>query len=224
MDRFKTIWKGMSKDTLKVAKRGDAAALVKASDTRNSSLTPTNTTPTVFPQPEDQRASAATAEGTKKGAAPRSVEQYGIFTFKDQPSSSEGKVDIIALHGLNGHYRDTWVSSTGENWLEDAEFLPKHIPNARIMSYGYNSRVEFSKSSAGIGAFAEQLLVQIEGIRRNPEEKKRPIIFVCHSLGGIVVKKVSIFTSNIGHWGCSVSQYSFPICHMLYTRLQKPRC
>lgn len=62
------------------------------------------------------------------------------------------------------------------------------------MSYGYNSRVEFSKSEAGIGAFTEGLLVQITGVRRTREEKKEPIIFICHSLGGIVVKKVR-FTS-----------------------------
>jgi hypothetical protein len=45
------------------------------------------------------------------------------------------------------------------NWLKD--FLPKKIPYARILSYGYNSSVQFSKSAAGISTFAEQLLEDI---------------------------------------------------------------
>ena len=116
--------------------------------------------------------------------------QYGIFIFRDQPSSKVGVVDIIALHGLNGHYKKTWTGGDGSNWLKDDAFLPKHLPDARIMSYGYNSQVQFSKSEAGIEQFAEGLLSQIEGLRRHNMEKKMPIIFICHSLGGIVVKKV----------------------------------
>jgi hypothetical protein len=120
------------------------------------------------------------------------VGRHGIFMFKEQQGSTSGAVDIIALHGLNGHYRDTWTSPvTGSNWLIDEGFLPSQIPNARIMSYGYNSQVELSKSTADIGAFAEGLLYQLQTWRRTAEEKKRPIIFICHSLGGIVAKKVS---------------------------------
>jgi predicted alpha/beta hydrolase family esterase len=35
------------------------------------------------------------------------------------------------------------------------------------------------------------LLDRLEGERSLPEESERPMIFVSHSLGGIVVKKVS---------------------------------
>ncbi|PMD49675.1 uncharacterized protein K444DRAFT_513499, partial [Hyaloscypha bicolor E] len=60
--------------------------------------------------------------------------------FKDQLENAPGIVDIVALHGLSGHYRQTWTSTvTGANWLEHEGFLPNQIPNARIMSYGHNS-------------------------------------------------------------------------------------
>jgi hypothetical protein len=115
-----------------------------------------------------------------------------MFIFADKAADETGLVDIIAIHGLNGHYRKTWtaVSESGTecNWLQD--LLPKQIPNARIMSYGYNSAVQFSKSTAGVGMFADELLEDILSWRVSSVEKARPVIFICHSLGGIVFKKV----------------------------------
>lgn len=119
---------------------------------------------------------------------------YGIFVLKDKPSDQANVVDIVAIHGLNGHYLDTWTAkgANGEKviWLKD--FLPNQIPDARIMSYGYNSAVQFSKSMAGISEFADQLLENLRSWRQSDMERSPPIIFICHSLGGIVVKQVGI--------------------------------
>jgi len=65
------------------------------------------------------------------------------------------------------------------------------MPNARIMSYGYNSETAFSKSITDINDEAAMLLDRLNGERH--EAKTRPIIFISHSLGGIVVKKASIY-------------------------------
>ncbi|KAG9229798.1 hypothetical protein BJ875DRAFT_386555, partial [Amylocarpus encephaloides] len=54
-------------------------------------------------------------------------------------------VDIVAVHGLNCHREKTWTAANGIHWLRD--LLPYDIPNARILSWGYdpnthgNSRV-----------------------------------------------------------------------------------
>ncbi|PVH83178.1 hypothetical protein DL98DRAFT_585890 [Cadophora sp. DSE1049] len=120
--------------------------------------------------------------------------RFGMFIFVDKAEDETGVVDVIAIHGLNGHYRKTWTavsdSKTECNWL--ADLLPQKIPNARIMSYGYNSIVQFSKSTAGIGRFADGLLEDLMSWRRTPTEKARPIIFICHSLGGLVFKAALI--------------------------------
>lgn len=42
----------------------------------------------------------------------------------------------MAVHGLNGHRENTWTVSD-VNWLRD--LLPSDIPNARIMSWGYDA-------------------------------------------------------------------------------------
>ena len=117
--------------------------------------------------------------------------QYGMFMFQDKPADAPNVVDIVAIHGLNGHHQKTWTETTADgkvNWLHD--FLPKQMPNARIMSYSYNSAVEFSKAAAGIKIFAEQLLEDLMARRVTQRERERPVIFICHSLGGIVFKQV----------------------------------
>jgi len=141
---------------------------------------------------------AAAREGSR--GASDVEEKYGLFVFKDTDPQEAKTVDIIAIHGLNGHYNKTWQSKTHSgddvNWLRD--FLPQQVPNARIMSYGYNSTVLFSKSVADIGTFAGQLLEDLRCHRRAQETASpiltRPIIFICHSLGGIVFKKVSLLS------------------------------
>jgi hypothetical protein len=35
------------------------------------------------------------------------AEQYGLFTVVSQPSEKAGVIDIIAIHGINGHYNKT---------------------------------------------------------------------------------------------------------------------
>ncbi|KAG8841211.1 hypothetical protein FRB91_005240, partial [Serendipita sp. 411] len=46
-------------------------------------------------------------------------------------------VDIIAIHGLDGHREQSWTAEDGTMWLKD--LLPGDIPNARILSYGYDA-------------------------------------------------------------------------------------
>lgn len=72
-------------------------------------------------------------------------------------------------------------------WLRD--FVPTSIPEARILTYGYNSGVAFSSSASDITDYARDLLERIRA-RRKRSTRERLIIFVCHSLGGIVFKKV----------------------------------
>jgi hypothetical protein len=67
------------------------------------------------------------------------------------------------MHGLNGHAFNTWAS--GEMmWLRN--FLPGHFPQARIMTYGYDSNVRNSDVVSGISEFAKKLLVLLVDYRR----------------------------------------------------------
>ena len=47
---------------------------------------------------------------------------------------------MVAIPGLNGHREETWTAKNGKLWLRDEAFLPKDLPTARIMLWGYDAR------------------------------------------------------------------------------------
>lgn len=70
-------------------------------------------------------------------------------------------------------------------------FFPMNLYQIRVMSYVYNSGGIWSKSVSDIEDVARELLVRLQGHRLSGPKKSRPILFIPHSLGGVVVKKVS---------------------------------
>jgi hypothetical protein len=100
----------------------------------------------------------------------------------------------------------TWTHKTSRIlWLRD--LLPKALPNVRIMTFGYNARFKNFTAQQDLRSIASKLLTELVDLRSSDEvftesgyyhgneltcgkEKSRPIVFVCHSLGGIVAKKV----------------------------------
>ena len=75
---------------------------------------------------------------------------------------------IVAVHGLGGDPFDTWTEETSNKlWLRD--FLPFQVPNTRIVSYGYDSFVAFSKSEVELGDVAADLLSRLSGERDTSE-------------------------------------------------------
>lgn len=72
-----------------------------------------------------------------------------------------------------------------------AELLPQDCPKARIVTFGYDSRVSrfFSgpANQSNIFAHARDLLYALN--RERSEAQGRPLICVAHSLGGIILKE-----------------------------------
>ncbi|KAK4160236.1 hypothetical protein QBC43DRAFT_114543 [Cladorrhinum sp. PSN259] len=68
--------------------------------------------------------------------------------------------------------------------------LPDHVPNCRIISAGYDSKVMGTNAtSQSLSSLARHVATDIQGLR---EEGciDRPVIFVAHSTGGLVVKSM----------------------------------
>ncbi|OCK73870.1 hypothetical protein K432DRAFT_220962, partial [Lepidopterella palustris CBS 459.81] len=94
--------------------------------------------------------------------------------------------DIIAITGLDGHAFGSWrgKGNLGRMWLRD--FLSKDLPCCRTMIYGYNSKL----SSHGIDTimdYGRELIEELKKIRGVQELRKRPLFFVAHSFGGIIL-------------------------------------
>jgi hypothetical protein len=118
-------------------------------------------------------------------------ELFGVFELACDPETAT-TVDVVAVHGLQGHPYETWEHENGILWLRD--FLFKDVPGARILTFGYDSTIAFSKSVAGIEDHALGLLnaLYMDRLHDGASESNRPIVFICHSLGGIVVKKALV--------------------------------
>ena len=116
-----------------------------------------------------------------------SKEKIGLFELSN--NEGETTIDVVAVHGLQGDAYKTWEHDNGSLWLRD--FLPSDIPNARIMTFGYDSTVAFSRSVAKIEDEAFELLNQLSAkwTRSAPGTLSKPIVFICHSLGGICGQK-----------------------------------
>lgn len=100
--------------------------------------------------------------------------------------TSTAEVSSESLHRGNA------INNRGVFWIQD--ILPDLIDNIRIFTFGYDvDVVHFNPFTRGAGQasvyqHAKTLLNDLADARTNEVETKRPLIFVVHSLGGIVVK------------------------------------
>lgn len=94
-------------------------------------------------------------------------ENNGLHTLSKPLSFSQAEsvyaVDIVFVHGLNGHWKRTWTHKNGTFWPRD--LLPYALPGARVFSYGYPSGIFANKSVAGLRDFAKHLLDDV-GMQR----------------------------------------------------------
>jgi len=76
--------------------------------------------------------------------------------------------------------------------------LPAVIPNARIMSWGYDANTHSTKQLSAMYLYdqAQKLVSDLSLHRRMDKTDTRPIIFVAHSLGGIVLKSALIHSDS----------------------------
>ena len=110
----------------------------------------------------------------------------------DARDEGDLSVDVVAVHGLNGGPTKTWTHpKTKSFWLQD--FLPMDIPGVRVLNFSYNADAAFGNTTADILDHAKDLLGSLIDKRAAPNEQNRPIMFIAHSLGGIVVKQALVW-------------------------------
>ncbi|KAI0407382.1 hypothetical protein F4802DRAFT_605555 [Xylaria palmicola] len=154
-------------------------------------------------------------------AATVKVDRLGLTLL--HPRTSEGTsqppptVNIVFVHGLRGHPRETWESRSQSPMYEArfgvadrsspvqkseliywlADLLPSEVPGAKIWTYGYNADVIGGLFQANnknsILQHGHDFMVKVERDLKD----ELPTIFVAHSLGGLVVKVYNRFLRRI---------------------------
>jgi protein SERAC1 len=153
---------------------------------------------------------------------PPCVNRAGLSVLH-HPQVGHPDLDIVFVHGLQGHPRKTWAKKTNaghqyhhyapksqaaeanplavvddhttDSCCSDSDIfwpghlLPHDLPNCRILTWGYDTMVTrgwTAVSQNNLFSHAKDFLYALERIH----PKGRPIIFVAHSLGGIMVKEL----------------------------------
>ncbi|PZU36927.1 MAG: hypothetical protein DI573_12610 [Microbacterium sp.] len=99
-------------------------------------------------------------------------------------SPVEVAVDVIFVHGLDGDALETWGNDGATNWLE---WLATDVPGVRVWTLDYDAA---SSKLRGAAMRLEDRTVNVLEALSLEDLGARPICFVAHSLGGLLVKEV----------------------------------
>src|SRR3569833_1788052 len=115
----------------------------------------------------------------------------GLHESYVPPEPELAVVDIVVLHGLTGSATKTWLHIPSRGyWPRD--LLKNDFPDARVLVFQYDADITgiFSTaSSSQLSDHAGNMLGDLARVREGTDTEDRSLIFVAHSLGGLVVQK-----------------------------------
>ncbi|KAK8034524.1 NACHT and WD domain-containing protein [Apiospora rasikravindrae] len=141
----------------------------------------------------------ASSTGLSVSSSNRSKKEEDPLGLSLVHGTSERSADVIFVHGLGGSSLKTW------SWERQPEvFWPAWIRHEdglsqlRVFTYGYNANFRESENPLSILDFSKGLLVRMKTYGHGNADHigVKPIVFVAHSLGGLVVKKALIIGKN----------------------------
>ena len=110
-----------------------------------------------------------------------------------EASANGAKANVVFLHGLGGHPRETWmhnasdVSSLWPKWIgEDVD--------CNVWVLGYDAALAAWQDSAM--ALPEQGVAVLNCLAVEPSFRGHPLILVGHSMGGLVIKHALVHAST----------------------------
>ncbi|MCH8165407.1 MAG: hypothetical protein IH889_07350, partial [Planctomycetes bacterium] len=106
----------------------------------------------------------------------------------------ERLLDVVFIHGLAGDAWTTWMSDPDDDSTFWPDWLAEEFPNLGIWTVGYPAGLTaFGKPGMIIekraGNISHQLVIAGLG--------ERPLIFVTHSMGGLIVKSLIVESQTL---------------------------
>jgi hypothetical protein len=105
---------------------------------------------------------------------------------------------IVAIHGLYETGTETWQDPTTKSiWMRD--LFPHEELRTRILCYNYDATALRSPGSGHADrllSYATNLIAELCAERQLTKSSKRPIIFICHDFGGLLLKRALVYSST----------------------------
>lgn len=121
-------------------------------------------------------------------------------------------IDVVFIHGLRGHPFGTWRTDMGDSIDGDndiwpdillAEDLKRQHLNARVITLGYEAGMVSWSSPWPSLTLQDRAKVMLHalyaaniGCEKHPERPVRPVVFVTHSMGGLLAKKMLLLAQE----------------------------
>lgn len=102
------------------------------------------------------------------------------------------RADVVAVTGLAGHAFGSWSHDRTHNWLRD--YLPKDMPELRVMTWGYQSKLE-GESRQDLETHARDFAGKLRALWESTNYD-RPTILIGHSLGCLLIMHALIMSRN----------------------------
>jgi len=117
---------------------------------------------------------------------------FESLTVLYDPAPVEHVADCIAISGLASHPFGSWQPHGPDKtfmWIRDAAH--ESLQGIRTSIYAYDSKLTDSKSFQSIGDIATKLILHLKSGGWNRHTSK-PIVFLAHSLGGLVLMEAIV--------------------------------
>ncbi|KAH7015894.1 hypothetical protein EDB80DRAFT_708842 [Ilyonectria destructans] len=160
------------------------------------------------------------AQDSSGGVPAQLHENYIPPSARKQASSAiyhgEAAVDIVLIHGLGSKFQTTWAYERKDgsryHWVREKFHLD--MPDARILVFEYPSRWYDDPVRTDLTECASELLRSVIRDRCHVgspamcrTRRTRPIIFVGHSFGGLVIKQAMTMASQVQGSNSDRTQY-----------------
>ncbi|CAJ2503565.1 Uu.00g109590.m01.CDS01 [Anthostomella pinea] len=120
----------------------------------------------------------------------------GPLILYDGIQPGEEGIDIVLVHGLFGARVSSWTKGS-VCWPRD--LLGQDVPNVRVIAWGWNSLF------GGKDIFAEHAETFLSDIARVCSGMTRPLVFIGHGLGGLILKEALVTAAVSRIYGSHVS-------------------